>query len=96
MADSPQSTSFASYASLATAAEVNALKNSTTSHVPEHNSAVAEIIAERLADPDDASFHMVLFPASMNLERGDRQADFFAPPAEMVGKIGCMIGLCLS
>jgi hypothetical protein len=99
MASSPQSTSFASYASLSTAVELEALTESTISNVqnaPQHDAAVSEILADRLADPEDSSFHTVLFPALMNLERGENQAEFFAPPAEMIGKMGCMVGFCLS
>ena len=79
--------------------ELEALTESTISNVqnaPQYDAAVSEILADRLADPEDSSFHMVLFPASMNLERGENRAEFFAPPAEMIGKMGCMVGFCLS
>lgn len=39
---------------------------------------------------------MVLFPASMSIERADNQAEFYAPPAEMIGKRGCMIDASLT
>jgi hypothetical protein len=32
----------------------------------------------------------------MNLERVENQSEFFEPPVGMIGKMGCMFGLCLS
>ena len=99
MASSPQSTSFSRYASLATATEIEALKKSIIPHVrttPQHDIAVSKILADRLVDAEDASFHMVLFPASMNLEYGANQSEFLAPSVDMIREMGCMVGLCLS
>lgn len=81
---------------MATIVELDALKELIISHVqptPQHDVSVARILADRLVDPEDASFHMVLFPTSINIERGENQSEFFSPPAEMMG---CMVGLCLS
>ena len=99
MTSSPLRTSFASYVSLATLAELEALKVSIVSNIlttPQHDVALSKIFADRLADPEDAGLHMVLFPASMSLELGEKQSESFAPPAEMIGKMGCIVGLCLS
>jgi hypothetical protein len=88
MASRSPSASFASYASFGGGCRIRCAQEFDHLYV-----AVAEILADRLADPEDTSFHMVLFPVSMSIERTSDQAGFFATPAEMIGKMGFMIGL---
>jgi hypothetical protein len=100
MASSPQSASFASYASLATTVKLDALKNSIISNVqarPQHDVAVAEILADRLADPEDTSvFPHGVIPGSYEYRAGLRSSRILCATCEMIGKMGFMIGLCLS
>jgi choline dehydrogenase-like flavoprotein len=98
LASTPLSVAFASYASFAIPAEVAALKECIMSarRPPQHQSAVLKILADRIADPEDPTFRLIFFPATINFERRCDGGDFFHPPPEQIGKMGTGIGLCLN
>jgi choline dehydrogenase-like flavoprotein len=102
LASTPLSVAFASYASFAIPAEVAALKECIMSarSPPQHQSAVLKIladrIADRIADPEDPTFRLIFFPATINVEPRCDGGDFFHPPPEQIGKMGTGIGLCLN
>ncbi|OBT85033.1 hypothetical protein VE02_04963 [Pseudogymnoascus sp. 03VT05] len=88
---------FASYADLATPAEVKSLQELILSDkYPGHNDATKKLIAESLGDHNYGSLQLVLLAATLDLRYPGNQKILLQPPAEQLGKQGLVLAACLA
>ncbi|OBT76278.1 hypothetical protein VF21_03339 [Pseudogymnoascus sp. 05NY08] len=88
---------FASYADLATPAEVKSLQELILSDkYPGHNEATKKLIAGSLGDHNYGSLQLVLLAATLDLRYPGNQKVLLQPPAEQLGKQGLALAACLA
>lgn len=87
---------FASYADLASPAEIAAIQKSIMStEYTGHDEATKRLIAESIADPGYGSIQLVLLSAALNGNEFAHQLKLFQAPPGMEGKQGVFLCICL-
>jgi len=94
LSSTPSTNLFAAYASLSTAAEIAALKETILSPAyGGHRQAVKEIIAESIGDVGSGNIQLIILPISMNVTDISATGNLNIPPQGQLGKQGVTIAV---